>query len=61
MILLYLVTRAFSATNPLSGREHEFCPGDTLECDSGQSDDVMTIQFEQSLLLVERSTFESCC
>ena len=61
MMLLYLVTRAFSATHRPSGREREFRPGDTFECGSGQSDDMVTIELEQSLLLVERATFESCC
>jgi hypothetical protein len=61
MLLLYTVTRAFKATNPISGREHEFHSRDTFVCDSGQTGDTVTIEFEDSLLLVDRSTFERCC
>jgi hypothetical protein len=61
MMLLYVVTRAFKATNPISGREHEFSAGDTFGCNSGQTSDTVTIEFEDSLLLVDRSTFKSCC
>jgi len=61
MMLLYVVTRAFEATHPISGRQHEFSAGDTFVCDSGQTSDTVTIEYEDSLLLVDRSTFESCC
>ena len=61
MMLRYDVIQAFVATNPISKREHEFRSGDTFECDSGQTDDMVTIEFERSLWLVKRATFESCC
>jgi hypothetical protein len=61
MMLRYVVTQPFKATNPISGREHEFRPGDTFECYSPQTRNTVTIKFEDSLLLVELSTFKSCC
>jgi hypothetical protein len=61
MMLLCVVTQAFKATNPISGREHEFRPGDTFECYSPQPGNEVTIEFEDSLVLVELSALKSCC
>jgi hypothetical protein len=59
--LPYLVTRTFEATHAISGRQHRFLPGDTLLCDTGQTGQTITIQFEESFLIVEHSTFKSSC
>jgi hypothetical protein len=57
----YSVIQRFKATEPVSGREHQFEVGDTVLYDIGQTRASITIEFEWSLFLVERSVFEACC
>jgi hypothetical protein len=61
MVLEYMVTRPFTATSAISGRERQFEPGDSFLCDSGQSGATVTIEVDLSLFLIDRKTFETCC
>ena len=61
MIKDYEVVRAFEATAPISGRRHQFEPGDVIACDISQDGPRVTIEADASLYLVERSTFKTCC
>jgi hypothetical protein len=57
----YSVIQGFRATEPISGRERQFEVGDTVLYDIGQAGTPITIEFEWSLFLVERSVFKNCC
>jgi len=61
MRLLYSVRHAFKATDPISGREQNLEPGDTLSCDSGQIGASILIEIHGLSFLVERATFKACC
>jgi hypothetical protein len=57
----YSVIQRFKATEPISCRERQFEVGDTVLYDIGQTGGSITIEFEWSLFLVERSVFKACC
>jgi hypothetical protein len=61
MVLEYTVTRPFTATSAISGRDRQFEQGDSFLCDSGQSGATVTIEIDLSLFLIDRRTFETCC
>lgn len=53
--------RAFEATAALSGRKRQVNPGDVVECDADQPGPTITIEVDLALLLVDLSTFRTCC
>jgi hypothetical protein len=55
------VIQAFVATEPISGRQRRFEPGEIVSLDSGQSGPTVTIEADLSLFLIDGSTFEACC
>jgi hypothetical protein len=61
MVFEYTVTRPFTATSAISGRERQFEPGDSFLCDFGQSGATVAIEVDLSLFLIDRRTFETCC
>jgi hypothetical protein len=61
MTLPFKVIRSFKATYAISGREHEFKPGDVISCDTGQAGQTVTIEVDNTLFLVDRPTFSSSC
>jgi len=57
----YSVIQAFKATEPISGRERQFGPGEIVLFHTGQAGSTITIEVDSSLYLVERSIFKTCC
>jgi hypothetical protein len=62
MTLLYSVTRAFDATNAVSGRVRRFQAGETFSCDAKatSAEGTVTIEVNSSYFLVDRSILELC-
>jgi hypothetical protein len=61
MTRAFTVVQPFKAENAISGREREFKPGEKLISDSAKGEMIVTIEFEKSLFVVERSIFQACC
>ena len=61
MTALFDVIHAFVATEPISGRERRFEPGEIVSLDSGQTGPTVTIEADMSLFLIDRPTFKTCC
>ena len=57
----FVVEHAFSAIDPISGRERKLGPGDTLVCNIGQTGGTIIAEIDGLPFLVERSQMESCC
>jgi hypothetical protein len=60
----YKVIQPFTATEPISGNQQKFTPGDIVVCDAAQSGSTLTLEIGGSFtryFLLERSIFEICC
>jgi hypothetical protein len=59
----YKVIQSFAATEPISGNQKKFAPGETLVCDKAEEGPTLTLEVGGGLtsyFLVERSVFEAC-
>jgi hypothetical protein len=61
MVQPYDVVRGFTASEPISGRQHQFKLGDQVSCDLGQVGATTVVEAHLTLYLVDRATFEECC
>jgi hypothetical protein len=61
MTLAYSVVEAFKARSAISGRERQFKPGETLLSEAKKSGPTVTIEFDHSFFVIDRSVFEACC
>jgi len=61
MTLEFDVVQRFKAAKAISGSEREFKPGETFLCDTAQQGATITIEFGQSLFVIEHSILDTCC
>jgi hypothetical protein len=60
----YKVIQPFTATEPISGNQQKFTPGDIVVCDPAQNGTTLTLETGGSFtlyFLVDRQVFEICC
>lgn len=60
----YRVIQPFTSTEPISGGQKKFAPGDIVICDVAEGGPTLTLEVFAGFaayFLVERSVFDACC